>query len=78
LDVNDASLTGAALQWVTGSSTFDGGALWHGNGLPAAPIGAVAWVPAEDVPRDPTALLASFATRIPYPWSGAVEVEAVE
>lgn len=79
VEVGDALLSGGMLRWAAGSSSADDTGTWRATGLPAGqPVAVVAWMPAEDVPRDPVALLASFATRIPYPWTGTVELEAVE
>jgi Carboxypeptidase regulatory-like domain len=70
--------TGALLQWLAGSSGTDGRGLWLGSGLPQAPLRVVAWVPADDTPRDPVALVSSFGVTAVPPWPGIVELEAVE
>lgn len=79
LQLGDVLLVGSLLQRTLGSSSADASGMWHASGLPAVgTVTFVAWLPAEDVPRDPVALLASFGTRISYPWNGTVEIEAIK
>lgn len=78
LGLDGITLAGTSLQWAAGSGAADGTGFWRSNGLPAGPIEVVAWVAGDGTPRDPAALLASFATRISYPWNGPIEIEAIE
>ena len=78
LEVGDRIFSGPLLQWLAGTSATGANAMWQAVGLPATPVRLVAWIPAEDTPRDPIALLASFGVTAAPPWPGVVELEAVE
>ena len=75
--VTDAgSVSGRLLSWLFGAEQGLAGN-WSLTGLPAAPVRLLAWAPTRRQEAS-AGSLDSLATTVPWPWTGTVEVRAIE